>query len=396
MIQKAEDIEELLKGRHRENRTTEYKSKLSSDSDSLMKAVSSLANSIGGELLFGIEAKDGVPTAAPGLVRSTIDKEMLRLMQLARSSLEPPIALREIDFQEISWKAERAILVLRIAQSWARPHQLKNTGLFYGRSPAGAYFLHVSELRELFEMSESLLERANNFFEVQLKKVLGGTRPVRMATSVGGPGIGGPYAAPKIAFHVIPISAFSVASRVDIRVNDPRLQRLLPLGAYRADMMSYETSSRLNLEGWVNSLVGRRTQTNSYLQIYRNGILEAVHAPDEEIGQRNVVHTNYEAYLSKALPDYVSILGELEIEPPFLLYLSLLNVNGWYLRGHEFRTSQFAFDQLDQNVVRVPELMVSEPGFDTDRALLDLFNVVWQAVGEERSPRDRNGRIVPL
>jgi len=89
-------------------------------------------------------------------------------------------------------------------------------------------------------------------------------------------------------------------------------------------------------------------------------------------------------------------LGSLEIEPPFLLYLSLLNVNGWYLRGHEFRTSEFAFDQLDQNVVRVPELLVSEPGFDTDRALLDLFNVVWQAVGEERSPRDRDGRIVPL
>jgi len=73
--------------------------------------------------------------------------------------------------------------------------------------------------------------------------------------------------------------------------------------------MSYETSSRLNLEGWVNSLVGRGTQTNSYLQIYRNGILEAVHSPDEEIGQRNVVHTN-EVYLSKALPEYVRILGE--------------------------------------------------------------------------------------
>ena len=76
----------------------------------------------------------------------------------------------------------------------------------------------------------------------------------------------------------------------------------------------------------------------------------------------NVVLTDYEAKLSRALPDYVRVLSELEIEPPFFLYLTLVNVYGWYLRGEEFRTSEFAFET---QIVKAPEVAVSEAGFDT-------------------------------
>ncbi len=399
MIQKRlfkiqqEDINELLTEQIREDRTTEYKSILSPNADSIVKAVSSFANSIGGDLIFGIEAKDGIPTGAPGLDRNEIDKDMLRLMDLSRSALRPPLALKEFDFKEVQWESDRAILVLRVPQSWARPHQLKNTGLFYGRSPAGAYVLDVSELKELFDMSEHLPERANAFVEEQLKKVLDGRRPVQMTTSVLTPG--NAHAATKILFHLIPVSAFAGGTRLDIRANLAQLQReLRPISIYVGNQNPRNLSFRLNLDGWVAWEGDRRgNQTPSYIQIFRNGILEAVHAPEEETGPRNVVLTDYEAKLSKALPDYVSILSGLDVEPPFLLYLSLLNVQGWYLRGEQHRTSEFAFETP---IVRAPEVAVSEPGFDTDGALLQLFNVIWQAAGDEKSPREKGGRIKPL
>jgi hypothetical protein len=402
MIQKqiskisAEDIDELLNNQVREDRTTEYKSMLSLDPDSLMKAVSCLANSIGGDLIFGIEAKDGIPTDVPGLDRNGIDKDMLRLMSLSRNALRPPLALKEFDFKEVSLRNGRAILVLRIPQSWAKPHQVRNTGLFYGRSPAGAYVLDVSELKELFEMSERLPERANEFVGEQLKKVIEGRRPVQMSTTVLKPGVAGPYSATKVVFHLVPVSALSGGTRLDIRATVPQLERRLrPLGIYTGDqdMRSRDVSYRLNLDGWVAYEGGRRGQTPSYVQIFRNGILEAAHAPEEENGPRNVVLTDYEAKLSKALPDYVKILSELEIEPPFLLYLSLVNVYGWYLRGEQFRTSEFAFDT---GIVTAPAIMVSEPDFDTERALLELLNVIWQAAGDEKSPRDRGGKVEPI
>jgi len=390
------DIDELLRAQVREDRTTEYKSLLSPNSDSLMKSVSSFANSVGGDLIFGIEAKDGVPMGAPGLNRSAIDKDMLRLMSLSRSALQPPLALKDFDFREVPWKNGTAILILRVPQSWARPHQLRNTGLFFGRSPAGAYVLDVSELKELFDMSERLPERTNRFVDEQIKKVIEGRRPVQMITTVIKPGVAGPYPATKIVFHLIPTSAFSSASRLDVRGNAGKLEgSLKPLGIYTGDqdLRSRDLSYRLNLDGWVAYEGGRRGQTPSYIQIFRNGILEAVHAPDEENGPRNVVLTDYEAKLSKALPDYVKVLSELEIEPPFFLYLTLVNVYGWYLRGEEFRTSEFAFET---QIVKAPEVAVSEPGFDTDGALLQLFNVIWQAVGDKKSPRDRDGRIESL
>jgi hypothetical protein len=84
-------------------------------------------------------------------------------------------------------------------------------------------------------------------------------------------------------------------------------------------------------------------------------------------------------------------LKELEIGPPFLLYFTLVNVQGWYLGGR--RISEFAFDT---EIVRPPEVSISEDGFDTDLPLLQLFNVVWQATGEEKSPREKDGKIVPL
>ena len=112
------DIEELLRVELREDRTTEYKVRLSLDPDSLLKAVSSFANSIGGDLIFGIDAKDGIPTGVPGLDRAAIDKGILRLLDLSRSGLRPSLPLKEFDFKEVAWENGRSVLLLRIPQSW--------------------------------------------------------------------------------------------------------------------------------------------------------------------------------------------------------------------------------------------------------------------------------------
>ena len=388
-IQK-QHIERLFSEPTREDRTTEYKSQLSHDSNALMKAVSSFANSIGGDLIFGINAKDGTPTSAPALDRNLIDKEILRLMQLSRSALQPPLPLREIDFKEVPWDGERSILIVRVPQSWARPHQVKANNMFYGRSAAGAYPLDVSELRELFAMSEQFPARANKFVEEQLSKVQDAQRPVQMTKHIALHGKGW-HMATKMVFHLIPVSAFSGGTRIDIRSIAPQLdQNLHPLGVYIGNEAAEvrKVASRLNLDGYV---AYERDQTRSYVQLFRNGILEAVQAPDEEIGTRNVVVTDYEVRLSRALPNYAKLLSKLEIEPPFFLHLSLVNVRDWYLRGAF--TSKFAFET---DILRVPEIMVSEGEFDTDLALLQLFNMIWQAVGEEKSPREKDGKIVPL
>ena len=78
--------------------------------------------------------------------------------------------LKSSKFREVPWEDGRSILVLRVPQSWARPHQVRNTGLFYGRGPGGAYVLDVSELKELFDMAERVPEQAIRFVQDQLNR----------------------------------------------------------------------------------------------------------------------------------------------------------------------------------------------------------------------------------
>ena len=78
-----DDIQQLLVAAVRENRVIEYKRVLPGNSDSDKKEfladVTSFANAGGGDILYGVDAKDGVPTDIPGLADFNEDKERLRL-----------------------------------------------------------------------------------------------------------------------------------------------------------------------------------------------------------------------------------------------------------------------------------------------------------------------------
>ncbi|MBM3483735.1 MAG: hypothetical protein FJX66_10590 [Alphaproteobacteria bacterium] len=66
----------------REGKTIEYKRAMPGGAESevvpFLATVSSLANTAGGDLLLGVEATDGVPTALPGIEIDNLDRENLR------------------------------------------------------------------------------------------------------------------------------------------------------------------------------------------------------------------------------------------------------------------------------------------------------------------------------
>jgi hypothetical protein len=160
--------------------------------------------------------------------------------------------------------------------------------------------------------------------------------------------------------------------------------------------MSGDYSTKINLEGWVNFRSSSDTVARSYVQVYRNGILEALQLLDlnpNVPSSPGGIFTDYETKLSAAVPSYVHTLKGLEIEPPLILSLALVDVKGFYLLGERFSVTTLPFDRPD---IIVPETMVTEPGFNTDQALLPLINMLWQAVGVPKSPRDNVTAIKPL
>ena len=89
------DIDLLLTGNVQEGRTIDYKRDLPGASDSDRKEfladVSSFANTVGGDLIVGIDEAGGLPTTIVGAAAADLDEEIRRLDSIIQSGLDPRI-----------------------------------------------------------------------------------------------------------------------------------------------------------------------------------------------------------------------------------------------------------------------------------------------------------------
>src|SRR5208282_1661978 len=88
-----ENLRESKANERTESQSLEYKRLMLGNTPDekleLLKAVSAFANTLGGDLVLGIDAPDGVPTDIIGIPSSEIDKFKLKLESIVRDNLEP-------------------------------------------------------------------------------------------------------------------------------------------------------------------------------------------------------------------------------------------------------------------------------------------------------------------
>src|SRR5579864_5364084 len=264
MIQKPleriseDDILALITNGVTEGRTIDYKRELPGNSDSEKKEfladVSSFANTSGGDLVFGMDEAQGLPTRLNGVQSANVDLEIQRIDSILASGLDPRIryAARAIPLQ-----SRLKALIIRIQRSWIGPHRViyKGNDKFYGRNSAGKYPLDVNELRSAFTFSTAISERIRAFRVDRIISLSNNDTPISFINN------------PKIVLHCIPVESFADQTEYDVlRFDaDPRLLR---------PMASSGWDRRLNLEGIV--AFGGGSPALTYVQLYRNGIIEAV------------------------------------------------------------------------------------------------------------------------
>src|SRR5262249_6408462 len=138
--------------------------------------VASLANTVGGDLVFGVQEVGGVATAILGVAVPDPDAEILRLESIIQSSIEPRIAgvrMRAIQ------GGPNPVLVVRVPRGWWGLHMVKNDGLqrFVGRNSAGKYRLDVQQIRAGFLSGADLAERARAFHSERVRSLREGGPP---------------------------------------------------------------------------------------------------------------------------------------------------------------------------------------------------------------------------
>lgn len=387
-----DDLQALVTDKVAEKKTIEYKGaalpgNADADKKEFLADVSSFANAAGGHLIYGIKEDSGMPVEICGVEIDDVDAAIRRLDNLMRDGISPRLpGPPPIQPVTLSSKPHHHVIIIRVQRSWAQPHRVifQDHGHFYSRNSVGKYRLEVSELRSAFELSGTLGERIRNFRAERLSRIVSGETPVALDEK-----------APKLIFHMIPFSAFEPAGNFDLtslaKLNNLHLTE--PLSKY--DVWA-GPAPRYNFDGLLRYSSIQEDKTTSYVQIFRNGIVEAVDTSLlSAYGESRIINGILcDKALLKALSRYLEV-QRLGIEPPWLIMVSLLAVRGF--RVYDAIRQETGGHLIDRSNLVIPEVLIDRFDFDAVEAMKPILDTIWNASGWEHSMSyDEAGRLKML
>ncbi len=334
-----------------------------SDKKEFLYDVSSFANASGGHLIYGIKENAGVPIEICGLDIRDADAVILSLESSIRGGIAPRIP--GLSMRAIPLLNNKVVIVITIPRSFSQPHMVtfKNASKFYSRNSAGKYQLDVNELRTAFTLSQNTIDRIRSFRQERLSMIVSQETPVPM--DAGG----------KLVLHIIPIGAFEPASNFDLA----SLYNQSP-----APLCGSGWNSRHNFDGYLT--FWQLSLAYSYVQTFRNGIIEAVDAfmlaPRQD--QHFIPGVEYEQKILEGISEYLSVHKKLGVQPPIFIMLSLLGVKG-YEMGVNFGFGRSFGSPIDRDVLLVSEVMVEDLNFNLPQVMKPIFDAVWNAAGYSQS-----------
>ena len=374
-IEKADldSLQALIANSVSESKTIEYKRAMPGKADSdvvpLIAAVSSFANTDGGDLLIGVEANKGMPVELPGLEIENLDEEKLRIENMLLHGVDP--RLPPVDIHPIKTEEDRYVLIIRVPHSWTAPHRVINNKNFYVRNSSGRQELDVGELRIAFTRSETIADRIRAFRTERMGRLQSNRTPVALAP--GG----------RMVLHILPLASFSAITAIDIAAL--QAHKIPPMRSIAGD-------HRVNLDGLVTFSFGQKL-VYSYTQVFRTGAIESVSTLDTENDQVRLEGAEYEKDVIAILRQYLRVAPELGLEPPFYVFLTFVDVKRCVLVLSSGRSFQM-FEWPDDTLV-LPEVVIEDRAEQLEKVLKPLFDTVWNAFGFDRSSNyDNEGNWV--
>ncbi len=372
-----EDLKSLIDDQVSEGKSIEYKQALPGTSDSdkkeFLKDISSFSNTAGGYIFFGISEENGLPLELLGLEGIDPDAQILRLENMLRDAITPRIP--GVNIQAISIGGRGPVLAIHTSRSWASPHMVSYAGgsKFYARNSAGKYQLDVFELRAAFTATSVESERIKRFQLDRIAKIVASETPVPVNDG------------PQMVLHLIPIGALGSRIPYDLKEFQLHQNREMLAPIYSPHYNCF----RFNFDGVLTyNHLNQEEHANSYLQLFRNGIIEScsntLFRPDRN--PPAIPPVVFEEEIVNSLGRYLRIQNKLEIEPPFFILLSLLNVAGYNLPTRNITGMGYDTNQIDRDNLIVPELLVENSSLASEVILKPAFDAIWNAAGLPQSP----------
>lgn len=363
---RAEDIETLITNAVPESTTLEFKRELPGGGDDAKREfladVSALANTSGGDILYGVEERDGCASAISGIGINDTDAELLRLGNVLNSGLEPRIRYSPLVIQ----CAAGVVLLLRIEKSWNGPHRIvfRSYDRFFGRTATGKYPLDVQQLRRAFVENSTIAEGIRNFRAERCASIIANATPVQMATN------------PKFIIHILPFQAFFSETQYDLR-------QQLPINDFRP--LSGGGGDRLTFEGKLVATTQGNGGSSSYLHLYRNGIVEMVDAlllsrtlPNTQ--QRFIPSIGFERFILMGTARGIRLLRHLGATGPIAIAITMTNVRGMILGIDDWHYETHQTPVLNEHLF-LPEAILNEIEVPFVPVVKPIIDLVWNACG---------------
>jgi len=261
--------------------------------------------------------------------------------------------------------------VIYITRSWAQPHvvNFSKHWRFYSRNSAGKYPLDISEVRTAFNLSETVAERIRSFRTERLGKIVAGETPILLSGKA------------RTVLHIVPINSISVSAEVfDVAQFASNPEPIYPIYASSCN-------HRHNFDGF---LTYRETSdavgSNTYLQIFRNGIFEAV---DERLlrpygeDPQGIASKIFEKVLIDALGRYLRVQRSMGTLPPIFIMLSLIGISGYIMHRKPIHWDEG--HPIDRDILVIPEIMIEDFARNPSEVMKPAFDAIWNTAGWPRS-----------
>jgi hypothetical protein len=378
------DLQRLVDEGRREDVQLEFKQALPGNSDDgkkeFLKDVSAMANSSGGDIIYGIredrsnpdEAGKAAELVGLGAAGIGADAAKLWMTELLNSSVEERIL--GVAIHDVQLSAGGFALVVRVPKSWNSPHVVrhKNHWRFYARNSAGVYAMNVTELRAAFLLTDALSQRLEEFRRGRLREITENVYPKlsdEMDWAAHKPSDSNRKRTSALVIHLQPFDSVKPGYALDIA-------DALNAGGEELKLCGDdygEPRRRLNFDGILVS------NDNGYLQVYRSGATEEVNLGEMTDNLDGNTFdapcfgaTELDRAVFKGMGRRLALLKSLGVTSPILVSLSLVNVKGCKLF---LRHVAYVGDQPSHNFYKLSEHAI-------DRARLSLSGIVIEHLQE--------------
>ena len=360
-----------------EGKRIDYKEKLSigpdKDKKEFLADVTSFANTSGGYLIYGIIEDKGIAIELKGIHIDNAEDEINKMENIIKQGVEPRIHNVHIIAVELS--NSNYAFVIKIGQSLNSPHRvtIKGHDKFYSRASSGKFPMDVSDLRTAFTLSETNKEIILNFRSDRVSKIVANQSPIFFSEDL------------KLIVHLIPFDVFSSVNYdlSEIVNNRKVLDNLSPIYPGSANQyLSYNHNS----DGFLVHEVPKEGSF-AYIQLFRNGIIESVHAAYPNHKKRiNVVYN--ERDIIRYLSMYLKALKNLGVNAPISIFLSITGAKDYSMHSLSINAVK-----IDEEILNLPEVIIENYNDDLAKIFKPVFDMVWQACGYEKSSNyDENGK----